>query len=194
MKILSVLAHPDDEIIFGWPIMQRKDIQRDLVLCCDNSNISKEALKASEEICAKEGINLLYEFETPAGFSLLGIEDRTEYIKELQEALKKLKNYDYVFTHNPEGEYGHPDHVLIFRIIADMFKDKTVFGDYYKKIRDYPIIKLPCITKETFGTFTQDVDFVNRCSEIYKKYRAWTWMGQKVPTEIKLWRLLCQSY
>ena len=32
MKVLMVFAHPDDEIIFGWPIFQDSTIEKELIM------------------------------------------------------------------------------------------------------------------------------------------------------------------
>ena len=38
MKVLMVFAHPDDEIIFGWPIFQDPTIEKELVMVTSDFN------------------------------------------------------------------------------------------------------------------------------------------------------------
>ena len=32
-KVVMVMAHPDDEIIFGWPIFQDDDYEKEIIMC-----------------------------------------------------------------------------------------------------------------------------------------------------------------
>ena len=55
-KVLMVMAHPDDEIIFGWSIFQDKSIEKKLLICSsDFHNKEREWCKyrkdALFEIC-----------------------------------------------------------------------------------------------------------------------------------------------
>ena len=38
MKVLMVFAHPDDEIIFGWPIFQDPTIEKELIMVKSDFN------------------------------------------------------------------------------------------------------------------------------------------------------------
>ena len=37
-KVVMVLAHPDDEIIFGWPIFQDDDYEKEIIMCSTDFN------------------------------------------------------------------------------------------------------------------------------------------------------------
>ena len=37
-KVVMVLAHPDDEIIFGWPIFQDDDYEKEIIMCSSDFN------------------------------------------------------------------------------------------------------------------------------------------------------------
>ena len=40
-KILMLFAHPDDEIIFGWPVLQDNTLQKELLICSSDLNNPK---------------------------------------------------------------------------------------------------------------------------------------------------------
>ena len=42
MKVLMVFAHPDDEIIFGWPIFQDPTIEKELIMVTSDFNIQPD--------------------------------------------------------------------------------------------------------------------------------------------------------
>ena len=44
-RILSIFAHREDHIVFGWPILQRKDDNKVYLLTCVNEHC--EIIKAS---------------------------------------------------------------------------------------------------------------------------------------------------
>ena len=39
MKVLMVFAHPDDEIIFGWPIFQDPTIEKEFFFEYNHGNL-----------------------------------------------------------------------------------------------------------------------------------------------------------
>jgi len=50
------------------------------------------------------------------------------------ERMIKSRNWDKIVTHNPIGEYGHPQHKLIFEAIKIITQDFYVFGKSPQKI------------------------------------------------------------
>ncbi len=106
MKVLALFAHPDDEIIFGWPIFQKKQIIKHLICATED----KDRLKALDEVSRAMSFTWetagLKDMETHKGVSKLN--------DCLSLAIEKI-NPDVVITHNFHGEYGHPDHTCLFK-------------------------------------------------------------------------------
>jgi len=115
-KILGVFAHCDDEIVCGWPVMQREDAELHLLTVCDKGERG-EALK---KVCERAGIrHVEHECDFKPRFSLDRSGAETVTIARLvAEAVKEIKP-DAVVTHNQWGEYGHPDHVLLSQIVRN---------------------------------------------------------------------------
>ena len=139
---LMIVAHPDDETIWGGAHLLDDDY---LVVCitCGNS------------------VRRNYEFKkvmkyTKDQFIALGYPDKPKGVKSdwvnleegLYDDLKEIitaKSWDLIVTHNKEGEYGHIHHKKTNKIVTDIYNDLKLkedlyyFGKYYtkKKIKNY---------------------------------------------------------
>ena len=115
MKVLMVLAHPDDEIIFGWPIFQNFRIQKEIIMCSTDYNNPARQQYAHrkfllQEVCEKYQVPLTC-FDYPSEFYKL--ETRGTTLEDCQNTIvdcvkSKVNDFDYVFTHNPMAvSYTH---------------------------------------------------------------------------------------
>lgn len=133
---LMIVAHPDDETIWGGEHLIHGNYT---VLCITNGNNKKR--KAEFQKVMKEahshGIILSYPDKTN------GKRDSWKSChKEIEKEIKKLidsKSWNYIVTHNPKGEYGHIHHKMVSRMVTKIAKkeDKTkqvlYFGRYVKR-------------------------------------------------------------
>lgn len=83
-----------------------------------------------------------------------------------------------VFTHNPWGEYGHEEHVQVFRVLQNLQTEigfKLWMSNYctdrslplamrYFERAPGPYIRLPT-----------DTAFAEQVADVYKKHDCWTW-------------------
>ena len=169
-----IMAHPDDEVIFGAAVL--KDADRIVCVASDENNTArawcKDRKKALQEIGKMLGIETIC-FDYNSEF-YRQIEPRSGGLIELE---KKLLPYlsDTVFTHNAWGEYGHIDHILVNQIVNAhcryvMTTDACLFAEWFnvKKLHQGS-------RKETI-----DMDLYNRCKAIYDKYGCWTWSKEPI--------------
>ncbi|NBK97724.1 MAG: PIG-L family deacetylase [Erysipelotrichia bacterium] len=133
---LMVVAHPDDETIWGADHL----INGNYVVVCltnqDNKTRSKEftqIMKASHS----QGLILAYPDKTNGKR-----DDWQSSKKKIQNDLAYLiKKYPFkqIVTHNPEGEYGHKHHIMTSQIVTNIVKENHeldrlyYFGKYVKK-------------------------------------------------------------
>lgn len=94
-------------------------------------------------------------------------------------ALKdRLKPDMNVFTHNPWGEYGHEEHVQLFRVV-DRLRSEIGFRLWMSNyctnrslplaMRHFPASSAPYLRLQA------DKDFADEVAGIYKKHGCWTW-------------------
>lgn len=128
---LMIVTHPDDDIIWGGSHLLDDDY---LVICVTCGVVQTRV----EEF--KSVMN-----ETNDEYIMLGYPDLTngkrdswntsyDKIKKDIKSIIDYKKWDTVVTHNPEGEYGHKQHIMTSKIVTDVTsKDKLMyFGKYYK--------------------------------------------------------------
>ena len=126
-KILMVVAHADDEIIIGWPIFQDKTIEKHILLLSTDENnkdrtwCNKRGL-ILKDICQYYNIGFT-SFPLPSGFYKTPTRNAPFILNDIYNMtidkineIKKTFDFDYIFTHNPHGEYGQIGlHMLIYQ-------------------------------------------------------------------------------
>ena len=130
---LMIVAHPDDETIWGSHAL--KD-EKYLVVCVT---------------CGPTRRDRVYEFRrvmntTEDDYMMLGFPDlvkgkksewKDEYstISDQLETIIKSKDWESIVTHNPEGEYGHIHHKMVNKMVTSKANHKILsyFGKYYNE-------------------------------------------------------------
>lgn len=133
---LMIVAHPDDETIWGG--MHLLDGEY-FVVCITNGNnsVRKEEFYNVLEQSGNDGIILSYPDK------VCGRRDDWEkvwdYIVSDIGEIIEAKNWEIIVTHNPDGEYGHIHHKLTSSIVTEKCKENGLdnllwyFGKYYRK-------------------------------------------------------------
>lgn len=179
-----VLAHPDDEVIFGWPLLRQA---KHLLICSSDFNNPKRMFgtrrrDAVQAVCDKNGVNLVC-LDYPSEFYKLN-ERNGELEAFCQDILDHLPDANVIFTHNPEGEYGHMDHKLVHDIVAHSGRTMQ-WSDMFVKTTWVPWDGL---SEQSFrdtlrvGEYKIDMDWYVEMQIEYARKRCWTWCFPPVPT------------
>ena len=130
---LMIVAHPDDEMLWGGAHL----IEDDYLVVCVTCGVVK--------IRVNEFVNVMH--ATNDEYIMLGYPDKTngqrdtwddwrdKIAKDIDDIIN-LKDWDVIVTHNPDGEYGHQHHKMTSQIVTNVLSDKDklyYFGRYHSK-------------------------------------------------------------
>ncbi len=178
-NITIIISHPDDEVIFGWMVL--KKVKR--IICVSNDlNVTlpkstmwepnwinrQKAFKEIGQLLGIEVINLGYN----SGFASLPKEEKDKLTNKIHDLIKDEK---IIYTHNAWGEYGHPDHILVHDIVkkskSEILTSDIMLDGGFTKFKSFPKPKI----KDYLEVINNDLNFYEKCKQIYTKYDVWTW-------------------
>jgi LmbE family N-acetylglucosaminyl deacetylase len=193
MKKVIVVAHPDDEILFFSSIIEKVDA---VIVCFGPSGTKKVTdgrrllqnrypLKNIEWLNIQESnVFLSANWDHPklTDDGILVRRDQNEYQKNfitLVELFKtKLASYDVVYTHNPWGEYGHEEHISVFKAVWSATEStktavyvSSYISDRSKKTFDIQkaLLGSDLITGKTPKSLCESI------KKLYISTDCWTW-------------------
>lgn len=199
MKILGIFSHCDDEIICGWPLFQKDDIEKHLIITCSDRNRHGERrVDALKEVCEKFNINLVGVMDLDNNFYALPTRYNdfvlTDAVKAVEGVIAKaITDIEptYLFTHNPVGEYGHGTHRLLFEIITQhpmagclltYFTDICEFNKCHRGRNIIPdSVRSAYYDHNNKNQIYLNPDFYITAKRIYEKHHAWTWKKEEPP-------------
>ena len=122
-RILVIVAHPDDEIIWmGGTILNNPQVEWTIFSVCRASDTDREPKfrRVSEHLGAKAIIADLDDEDE------LSLQDATTEAEKI--ILEKLQGetFDILFTHGLNGEYGHERHIAVHNAINNLSRDKKI--------------------------------------------------------------------
>jgi LmbE family N-acetylglucosaminyl deacetylase len=119
-----IVAHPDDELIFGGEELIKHGSDYKVICLTNKSN----KIRSKEFKQVMEKLNV-------GSWKMFDYEDTLYPTKQFDlKNIINYKNWDKIVTHNPIGEYGHPQHKLIFDAVKNETDDFYVFGKSSQKI------------------------------------------------------------
>lgn len=127
MRAMALVAHPDDCVIFAYSFIHNNP-QYQWTVCYLTYNETHN--RGKEFIDFWQRRNIMVKF--------LGFEDRWDHDNQCpgsidplmakQKIQQVIANQDLVLTHNHNGEYGHPHHILVNQC-ANNHNNLVTFAD-----------------------------------------------------------------
>lgn len=158
---LMIVAHPDDETIWGGYHLQKGKY---LVVCLTNKQNETRRKEFESTIKQTNNIGLILDYPDKTN----GKRDNWNTCKkQIYEDICNIinkKDYKLVVTHNPDGEYGHIHHKMTSEMVTKAMKNKKnlyYFGHYYKKNK----MKKNMIPYPTRGLISKDTLTKNYASQ-----------------------------
>ncbi len=217
-KACIVAAHPDDEVLWFSSVVNRVD----KVFICFMDNPTRPGLGRGRRaalaqlpldsfVCLGLDEADVYDLArwpdpdlTPAGVVLDKAGDnvtqrryRDNFVRLTEQLARRLAGYDTVFTHNPWGEYGHEEHVQVYRAVRHVQNQLgfQLWCSSYTGSRASTLMarclsgaRVEAITLET------DADFAHVAAARYKEQAVWTWPdGYVWPRQESFLRFIPQS-
>ncbi len=174
MRDLTLLiAHPDDEVIFGWPVIDRI---RTIVCCSSDRNNPerqwcRERSSALKEVAEILGVEVAcFDFNS----EFYRVNARSGELTNLVEQVLSILPAGEIFTHNPWGEYGHLDHILVHQI-ARASGRKISYSDICLKAGWLPVAPWPVAVETPERFCVNNLELYNKLKAVYDKYGCWTW-------------------
>ncbi len=199
-KVFLILAHPDDEVIFANSILKR--VHKTIICYQDIPNenlISKGRHQAAQNYPLTNFLQLglvqsRFSYKTinwknpsETKFGLKGYLNKNDYEKNyklLFDKLSKILTKDsVVITHNPWGEYGHPEHIQVNRVISELSLKKNfeffVTGFVSTSTLDYARLLINRLGSE-FIKYETDFELYQSIKKLYSENGCWTWFNQSI--------------
>ena len=114
IKNIMVVAHPDDETLWGWRAFESNSW---LVVCVTDCGQARQlkfqqAVKGFGAIGMCLGLPDIYKRD-------FNPDEREFLVRELTSLIQR-DSVEKVVTHGPEGEYGHPIHKSISKVVSGL--------------------------------------------------------------------------
>ena len=135
---LMVVAHPDDETIWGGQHLLEDDY---LVVCLTNANNKQRKKEFFQVMQESNDIGIMLSYPDKVNNKRDDWSSSKEDIEKDIAYLLQYKKWDLIITHNPDGEYGHIHHKMTSRIVSGAVesrkeKDCLYYFGYYVKSKD----------------------------------------------------------
>jgi hypothetical protein len=120
---------------------------------------------------------------TPVGVRISDTTVRTRYESNYATLLEGLRTSltgcRDVYTHNPWGEYGHAEHIQIYRAVTALQDELgyTVWFSNYVGAASWSLAKSLAdrLSWTQRSTVRPDVATARALMRVYRRYGAWTW-------------------
>ena len=175
-KNLMIVAHPDDEILWGGGHLC---IDKYFVVCLTNGHNFKRSNDFRKIIEFSKNGGIILDYPDKQGH------ERDQWLNIKEGMIKDLttilnyKHWDNIVTHEPEGALGHIHHRKISEFVTEITKKLNIFGNLYYFGKLYP---KGCIPKKLPRISEKELQCKIKLISLYKSvindiYAMWIHMA-----------------
>ena len=148
---LLVVTHPDDETIFAGGLILSSRQTKWTIICCVAESVQRQnEFRCACKFLAGESGNRISSILLNIPKKLDGKIDYKALTRELRAF---AKGYNIVFTHNSQGEYGHPNHKLVHQGVIESIANPNTWLFISPGSKNQQVIK----SKKIGGNYTLDL-------------------------------------
>jgi len=188
-RVLVVVSHPDDELIFGAAVLLDPTVEKRILVCSSDENnpVRKWCAHRKDalfEVCDRVGIRAADRRVLPFDSEFAKVNHRnglrSDILSEISKNITSMSvGCDCVFTHNMFGEYGHLDHVITWQTVTQTTSLPVVTTDTLVKLDWTPFSGANDNVRASLGKVLCekkiDADKYGELEEVYRRHRVWTW-------------------
>lgn len=194
---ILIVAHPDDDILWLGSVLDKVG---NVIFCFNDVPLNPEMGIARKKVIAEYSMPNIASLDiteplsfnqadwsqpviTEYGVKLVKSQEvdaryRDTY-KKLVDMLKdRVSGKKNVFTHNPWGEYGNEDHVLVYQALKNMqekFNYQLWFSNYCSTRSITLMNNYISGFNSRYKCLPVNLTLAQEMAEIYKKNGCWTW-------------------
>jgi len=127
-KALCIVAHPDDCVIFGYHyILANRQFEWTIAyLILDDDSPRVEEMRGYWKRHSIDVFSLALPHDPPPA-DITNRRCSIPYPEAKRRIEETAGQYDHLLTHGKEGEYGHPHHVFLHRIVEELGRGFVAF-------------------------------------------------------------------
>lgn len=133
---LMIVAHPDDELLWGGAHL----IEDDYFVVCITRGDDKVRRAEFEKVLAEtDDVGLMLSYPDKIVNKRSAWTFCKDDIEDDLETIIEYKDWDVIVTHNAAGEYKHQHHIMTHNLVREACDEahtsgkQMYFGTYYKK-------------------------------------------------------------
>jgi LmbE family N-acetylglucosaminyl deacetylase len=196
-SVATVVAHPDDECLWLSSVLKASSrvvfafgepFGRPEIAAARRRAVAELGLPGLIDLAIPEsGTRLAVDLSRPrltaTGIAIADDAAAFRYeanFERLVAALRPiLAGYTLVFTHNPWGEYGHPEHIQVYRAVLSLQSElgySIGFSNYVDR-KSWPLARQlgPMRSWTERHALTTDRALAMRLMAVYRRHGVWTW-------------------
>lgn len=162
---LMVVAHPDDETLWGGAHLTEGGW---FVVCLTNGYNEVRKNEFYEVIKESGNVGLILKYPDLVGGKRSDWATSKPQIAKDLDLLMKYKHWGMVATHNPDGEYGHIHHKMTSRLMTESYYKNCWGNNLYYFERYYSARRLPSVEASLRKVPQSSVDKKVELLKIYK--------------------------
>lgn len=186
---LMIVAHPDDETIWGGGHLSDGGY---LVLCVTDGKNATRSAEFENAVTASGNSFVILDYPDKTLFRRNKWRHCMKDIKADVDTALAYRDWELVVTHNPDGEYGHEHHKMLSAAVTEEY-DRLgctaplyYFGHYYTEDELEALSEKPealsderlAKKREALTAYTSQSDVVENLSHM-QPYECWTLYGGK---------------